>query len=161
MLRILMESSMTTTYTIDRLETVQDVSADDVMEYLLTEGPKISAMFDNDLMWQNFRPVYVAQRTKFYICRRNGKVTGHMICHLFNSPLDPTVKILQQISFYAKPDSGRTAYYLFQKFIDIGKKEANHIITMLTSRTNIKSSTLENLGFREIETLYQMEIKNG
>jgi hypothetical protein len=86
-------------------------------------------------------------------------MTGHMICFFTKTPLDPQVTILRQLSFYAKPDSGRTAYHLFHKFIDIGKKQANHIITMLTSHTNIKPSTLENLGFKELETLYRMEIK--
>ena len=99
-----------------------------------------------------------AERAIFLICRRDGEVRGTMIAFLTKSPFDPSIKILQQQHFYVKPDSGRTAYHLFKKFIDIGKTEANHIITMLTSQTNIKPETLERLGFKEMETLYRMEV---
>jgi hypothetical protein len=95
----------------------------------------------------------------FLVCIRKGEITGHMICQVCTTPLDPTVKIMQQLSFYVKPDSGRSAYYLFQKFIDIGKTHANHIITMLARQTNIKPSTLESMGFEEVEKTYRMVIK--
>jgi hypothetical protein len=116
-------------------------------------------MFNHKLNWKNAPIGHLINNYQFYICRRDGEVTGHLICYVFTSPLDVKVKILYQLAFYAKPDSGRTAWHLFQKFIDIGKKEANHIITMLTSQTNIKPSTLKNLGFEEVETLYRLEVK--
>lgn len=151
-------ASSTTTYTIEQLTTVT-LFTDEVITYLKSEAPKISAMFENKLDYRNCPLVHLVENYQFYICRRNGEITGHLICYIFTSPLDIKVKILYQISFYAKPDSGRTAWHLFQKFIDIGKHSANHIITMLTSRTNIKPSTLKNLGFEEVETLYRLEIK--
>lgn len=149
---------MTTKYELIRLQELNDFT-EEVMKYLVAEGPKISAMFEDKFSWKNTPLLLIAQKYHFYICKRNDEITGHFIGGLMSSPLDPTVKIFRQIALYAKPDSGRTAYHLFQKFIDIGKKEANHIITMLTSRTNIKPSTLENMGFKELETLYRMEIK--
>lgn len=148
----------TTKYELIRLQKLEDFTPM-VIHYIISEGPKISELFDNKLNWENTPVIKLADKFHFYICKRNGEITGHFIAALTFSPLDPTVKVFRQWALYAKPDSGRTAYHLFQKFIDIGKKEANHIITMLTSRTNIKPSTLENMGFKELETLYRMEIK--
>lgn len=151
-----MEMTMTT-YTVEQLTHVLDFT-EHVKKYFREEAPKISELFDNKLDYRNC-PIYaLAENCIFLVCRRDGEIRGHMICYIFNSPLDPKVKILYQLSFYVKPDSGRTAWHLFQKFIDIGKEQANHIITMLTSQTNIKPSTLENMGFKELETLYRMEV---
>lgn len=145
-----------TTYTVERIRAESHFTPE-VRKFFIEEAPKVSALFDNKLNWKNC-PIYrLAENTYFWICRRNGEIRGYLICYLFSSPLDPEVKVLYQLSFYVKPDSGRTAYYLFHKFIDIGKTRANHIITMLTDRTNIKPRTLEKLGFKELETLYRME----
>jgi hypothetical protein len=148
-----------TTYTIEQIKESHYTLPQDFINYLYEEAPKISAMFDNKLDYRNCPVRKLVNDCIFLVCRRDGEIRGHMICNLFTSPLDSKVKILYQLSFYVKPDSGRTAYHLFQKFIDIGKDRANHIITMLTSHTNIKPSTLENMGFKELETLYRMEIK--
>jgi hypothetical protein len=148
---------MKTSYTIEQLVNPEDFT-EHVKKFFREEAPKISEMFDNKLNYKNC-PIYeIAKKYIFLVCRRDGEMRGYMICFLTNTPLDPEVKILRQLSFYVKPDSGRTAYHLFQKFIDIGKDRANHIITMLTSQTNIKPSTLENYGFKKLETLYRMEI---
>lgn len=148
----------TTTYAIEKLDkyTVHD---DEVVKYLWEVGSHLSHLFGGHLDWNSTPYELLAEHRQFYICRRNGEITGHLICHIYRSPLDVTKKILYQTSLHAKPDSGRTAWHLFQKFIDIGRKDANHIITMLTSQTNIKPSTLENMGFEKLETLYRMVIK--
>lgn len=146
-----------TTYTIEQLNR-ESFKNPALQKYLYEEAPKISAMFDNKLDYRNCPVISLAENYIFLVCRRNGEIRGHMLCYVFTSPLDINVKVLYQLSFYVKPDSGRTAYHLFQKFIDIGKDRANHIITMLTSHTNIKPSTLENLGFKELETLYRLEV---
>ena len=149
---------MTTTYTIDKLDR-KTLFDPDVKKYLFEVAPKISEMFNNKLDYKNCPVTALVDNYDFLVCRRNGEIRGHLICYVFTSPLDVKVKILYQIAFYAKPDSGRTAWHLFQKFIDIGKAQANHVITMLTSHSNIKPSTLKNLGFEELETLYRLEIK--
>lgn len=148
-----------TTYSIEQLTEETLYKYDEVKKYLYEVAPVLAELFGNKFDWKKTPIPLLVKHYQFYICRRDGHVTGHLICHIYTSPLDVTKKILYQVSLYAKPDSGRTAWHLFQKFIDIGKKDANHIITMLTSQTNIKPSTLENMGFKEIETLYRMEIK--
>lgn len=152
-----MDSTTTTTYTIEQLD-FSTLYHSDVLAYLLEVAPKLSEMFENKLNWKNCPVDDLVDNGIFLICKRNGEIRGHMLCYVFTSPLDIKVKVLYQLSFHVKPDSGRTAYHLFQKFIDIGKDRANHIITMLTTHTNIKPSTLERMGFKELETLYRMEI---
>lgn len=149
--------SSTITYTIEQLDKCT-VHNSDVKWYLYEIGPRLSEIFGGKFNWRNTPYEQLADKCIFLICRRNGEIRGHMVCYLQPSILDPEINLLYQLSFYVKPDSGRTAYHLFQKFIDIGKDRANHIITMLTSQTNIKPSTLERMGFKEVETLYRMEI---
>lgn len=151
-------SSTKTTYTIERVTRETTYHNWKFLKYIEEIGPTLTKLFDGKLDWNNTNFSYLIDNCYFLVCIRNGEIVGHMICNLGNTPLDPSVKILRQISFYTKPNSGRAAYLLFQKFIDIGRKEANHIITMLTSHTNIKPETLERYGFNELETLYRMEV---
>jgi len=146
-----------TTYTIERLSRVEDFT-DDIDAWLEQVAPKISALFGHVFNHKNFRPHLFAQNGFFLICKRNGKVRGGMVGMLLRSFIDPEIIVLQQVILYVQPDSGRAAYHLFKKFIDIGKTEANHIITMTTSQTNIKGKSLEKLGFKELETLYRLEV---
>lgn len=147
-----------TDYTIERLNGPEDFD-ESVVKYLYEEAPKISELFENVFNYENFSPLLLANKAIFLVGKRNGEVRGHMIACLSRSPLDTKITMLEQISFYVKPDSGRTAYCLFSKFLDIGKSEANHIITMLTRHSNIKPSTLEKLGFKEMEVVYRLEVK--
>ena len=157
-----MVSSMKTTYTIDKVTQwllIEDKEfKEEFARYLAETGPDLSAIFSDKLKWRSADLEYLIEECGFLVCRRNGKIVGHMIYHLGGTPLDASVKILRQVSFHTRPNSGRAAYYLFHKFIDIGKKEANHIITALTSHTNIKPETLEKYGFNKLETLYRMEV---
>lgn len=153
-MKLIMEVMMIV-YTIERA----NILTDELRIFLECEMPKLSETFGNKFNYEMAIVKYMIERGIFFVGRRNGEIRGIHISWLFKSPLDIEVKILQQQLFYVKPESGRMAFYLFKKFIDFGKTEANHIITMLTSRTNIKSETLNNLGFEKLETLYRMEIK--
>ncbi|MCK4518201.1 hypothetical protein KAT92_05455 [Candidatus Babeliales bacterium] len=147
------------TYTVEQVSTIWGFEKD-IVNFLHEEAPKINKMFGDDFDYKGFRLDVFAEKGIFLVCRRNGEVRGILLASLCGSLFDQNFKILQQELFYVKPDSGRTAYHLFKKFIDIGKLKANHIITMLTSQTNIKPSTLVNLGFKETEVLYTLEVDN-
>jgi len=141
------------TYTISRQR-----SMDDDLEYFILENaPDLNEQFGNLFDFRNADYKLMMERGLFLVVRRDGEIRGWMIAFKTPSIFDTNVTILQQQSFFVKPDSGRAAYHLFKKFIDIGKTEADHIITMLTSQTNIKPQTLNKLGFKEFETLYRME----
>lgn len=144
-------------YEIIRVKRPEDFTRE-MKDFLLSEVPKIAERFDNVFDYTTCSPFTIASESIFLFCLREGRVTGIMIASLGQSIFDHKIKILRQQLFYVKPHSGRTAHVLFQKFIDIGNRYANHIITMLTRETNIKPQTLESMGFKEMETLYRMEI---
>ena len=148
-------------YTIDRVNS-EELKKYDFAKYMLDQLPLFKEKFTGDFNLDNMTNEgahHLLDGKMFFICRRDGEITGHLICEIYTHPFDQDLRVLQQISLWVKPDSGRTAYHLFQKFIDIGKCEADHIYTMLTSETNIKPSTLERMGFKYAETVYRMEIK--
>jgi len=143
-----------TTYIVERV-TERD---EDLRIFFKENLCNISELFDNVFDWNHSAVELMLEKGIFLVGRRNGEIRGLHISWLSRNPLDLNIKMLQQQLFYVKPDSGRMAYFLFKKFIDIGKIEANHIITMLTRQTNIKPDTLERLGFKELEVLYRLEV---
>lgn len=145
------------TMTVYKVERVTKHS-DELDKFLKETCPEISKMFGSKFNHERAAVHHMINKGYFLIGRRNGEIRGIHISWLMFSPLDMTKKILHQQLFYVKPDSGRMAYHLFEKFIDIGKGEADHIITMLTSRTNIKPCTLESKGFKMLEVLYRLEV---
>jgi len=147
-----------TTYTVKRLNSILCLD-DNIIKFLNEEIPNISKLFDDKFDFNNCVIEGLIRAGYFLVVKRNGETTGLHVSFLSKSPFDFNCRILTQQLFYVKPESGRSAYHLFKKFIDIGKSEADHIITMLTSQTNIKPETLNNMGFSELETLYRMEVK--
>lgn len=145
-------------YTIERLKRPDDFSPE-IKQFLLEEVPKLSkTCFGDSLDVRNCSPFMMARDGLVLFGKRNGEVRGMVVASFLDSWFDPKLTILYQQTLFVKPDSGRMLYHLFKKFIDIGRLEANHIITMLTSQTNIKPETLERMGFKELETLYRMEV---
>lgn len=143
-----------TTYTVERATEYTE----ELRNFVNLESKYLADLFDNKLDPSGAAIEGMIKHAIFLVGKRDGEIRGVHISWLTKCPLDMNTKILQQQLFYVKPDSGRLSYHLFNKFIDIGRSEANHIITMLTRQTNIKSHTLENLGFKELEVLYRMEV---
>ena len=142
------------TYRIERLRE----PTEELLEFIKREAPELNKRFGSKFNFENVNLKLMTEKGLFLVCKRDGEIRGWLIAFMNASPFDTNVKILQQQSLFVIPDSGRTAYHLFKNFIDIGKEEADHIITMLTSQTNIKPSTLNSMGFKELETLYCLEI---
>lgn len=140
-------------YTIER----HNKPTKELCDFILAEAPALNERFGSKFNFKNCDLDLLTRRGLFLVVKRDDEIRGWMIAFKTKSCFDTNVTILQQQSFFVKPDSGRAAYHLFKKFIDIGKSEANHIITMLTSETNIKPETLNRLGFKEVETLYRLE----
>jgi len=90
------------------------------------------------------------------ICLRNGEPVGLLLCQIYPSTFDPTLKILYQDLLYGKPGT-KAAKLLLDDFIAFGKANAQHILTMIAKGTNIKGRSLERLGFTKLEELYRME----
>lgn len=139
-------------YTIKRI----DYLSDDLKLFLQQELPSLSKKFDDKYDANYSALIKMIEKGVFFVCKRDGAITGIHISWLSSSPFDVRVKLLQQQLFYVKPESGRTAYHLFKKFIDFGKSNADYINTMIGEHTNVKPSTLKNWGFKELEVMYQM-----
>jgi len=140
-------------YTVERINSYDR----DLHYFIVANGDYLSELFGGVFNYENAAFPRMAEKAVFLVGRKNGEIRGIHVSWLVRSPLDVSVKILQQQIFYVKPESGRMAFTLFQKFIDIGKTEANHIITMLTKHSNIKPSTLQRWGFNELEVWYRLE----
>ena len=145
-----------TTYTVDRIKDIDDIDGE--LAFFLTEEAKnIQKMFDDKYDLNKFDFLRYARNNLFLVCRRNKKTVGVLMAAHFFSGIDQSVKILSQQLLYVKRPAGRAAYTLMQHFIDFGKLNADHVITMIGANTNIKPRSLEKLGFNKIEELYRME----
>lgn len=141
-------------YTIEKAVTMTK----DLQMFLRVEMPKLSDKYGSRYNTNFCEATKMIEKGEFFVCRRDGEITGIHVSWLTNSMFDINVFILQQQLFYVKENSGRSAFYLFKKFIDFGKSQADHVITMIGSETNIKHSTLERWGFKKLETLYRLEV---
>lgn len=142
-------------YTIEKVDTL-DI---DFKRFLFKERKNLNEITNNKFDMNYAAIEQMLQKGVVFVCRKKGLITGFHTSWLTSSPLDVRVKLLHQQVFYVKPNSGKSAYLLFQKFIDFGRSHADHIITMIGKHTNVKSSTLKRWGFEEVETLYRMETK--
>jgi hypothetical protein len=128
--------------------------------YLEQIAKKVSSLYGEKFNWRNFQIRDYAINHRVMICERDGEMVGIMLSRLFDSILDPSIKILMQDLLFAERGS-RAAKLLMDDFLTFGKSNADHLITMVTPKTNIKRQTLEKLGFKELETLYRLEVDNG
>ncbi len=107
--------------------------------------------------WREFPILAYIENHRVTVCRRDGKLVGVMLARLCNSNFDRDLKVLRQDILYCRPGT-RAAKLLLEDFIDFGKANAKHVITAIGKRTNIKGRSLEKLGFKELETLYRLEV---
>lgn len=104
-----------------------------------------------------FKKMAASPQFLFLVCYRGNEPVGILIAQRGPGLWNPDVRTLRQETLQAKAGT-RAAYYLLQRFIDIGRASADHIITMIGPHTNIKPSSLKKLGFSELEILYSMEV---
>ena len=147
----------TKTYTIEQItfETLKNE-----FEFFKNTAEIVAATFDNKSDWRNFNIVKYVDSQRAMLCRRNGVPVGVMLASHRVSMFDPSKVILRQDLLWAKPGT-RAAWYLLKDLIDFGKANADHLITMIGGKTNIKRQTIEKLGFKKIEEIYRMENHRG
>lgn len=126
-------------------------------QFLREEAPKLTVMFGFN--WQEFSPVEYAKENIFWVCRRREEPVGILLARLSGSIFEPSRKILFQDLLYVKEGGGRAAWHLLREFIDFGVANADHVFTMTTPNSNLKGSSLEKLGFKKSEELYELEVK--
>lgn len=128
----------------------------DMIVFIYRAGKEMNAAYGNKYDFAGFPIRDFVARDKLWVCFRDQEIVGFMAASLGSSFFDPKVKILRQHVLYGKPGT-RAAHYLLKSFIDFGKANAKHLISVIGSETNIKPRSLERLGFKELETLYRME----
>lgn len=149
-------------YTIKRL-TLADIDDKNPDNYKLwifirNAGVTLNGLYGKRYDWNNFPVPLIVKDHYFAVCFKDDEPVGLMVGTLTKSIFDQNIKILRQITQFAVPGS-QAAYWLMKDFIDFGKVNANHILTNIGAKTNIKPRSLEKLGFSELETLYRMEIE--
>lgn len=154
-----MKSIMTTvtmtTYTVKRL-TLEDLD-ETMMRFIARSATKVNRDYGGPFNFKHFDLSNYIEKGRFMVCWKKGRPVGAMLYHMVSSLFDPTLRILRQDLLYC-PYGGRAAYLLMQEFIDFGRSNADHIITMIGARTNIKRQSLEKLGFTRVEELYRIEV---
>lgn len=137
---------------------LEDLKDADLFNYLAKAAANVGKIFGDVLDPVNFPLVHYVQNYRMVVCKRDGVPIGVHLSRLYPSILDPKTKILYQDLLYAEPGT-RAAKLLMEDFLTFGRANANHIITCISPRTNIKRQSLEKLGFSKMEELYRMEIK--
>ena len=145
--------TMSTTYIVEKW----DGEGTELQTFFIIAADKLSRMYGDNYDWRKFDLIGFAKKHRVMICWRDDRPVGFMLSRLGSSFFDPDFVILRQILLYGQPGT-RAAYLLMQDFIDFGKNNANHIITMLNTKTNIKRQSLEKLGFVKSEQLYKIEV---
>lgn len=149
-------SFMTNDYVVKRVYTLKDFD-DTISRFCFSEADNLSALIGYKFDQEKFNYLAYAQGGLFLICFQRGKPVGILLARLYPSVFDGTTWILMQDILYAKAGSGRAAWILMQSLIAFGRQNADHILTMRTENTNIKKSSLQKLGFKELETVYRLE----
>lgn len=144
------------TYTIKRLER-DVVPSMQIKKFIYDVAVKVNEIFGNKYNWKNFPVQDYINRNYIAICFRGDEPVGLMAGSLSPTIFDKNVIILKQNLLYALPNT-RASYHLLKDFIDFGKVHANHIITTIHLKTNIKPSSLQKLGFEKLEENYRLEI---
>lgn len=147
----------TSLYTIERIHTIDQMDVE-FTNFFVHEARAIAKMYGNKFKWTNFDMLGYAREGLVLVVRRRGVPVGAVFARLYGSIFDPEVKILMQDILYVKDGFPIATCLLMQGFIAFGREYANHCFTMLTEQTNIKPSSLKKLGFKEVETLYRLEV---
>ncbi len=157
----------TARYTIDIkpfyiLHQFDDCAVDMCIDELDVLAQEIAARFGKRFNPWKFEIRQYANQNRFMVVRHfssKGKtIVGVMLSSLYRSAFDHLVKIQHQDLLYVRPGHPRATKMLMDDFIDFGKRNANHLISMIGPATNIKPRSLERLGFKVMETTYRLEV---
>lgn len=146
---------MTMTYTVEQWHG-EDINKE-LFNFFLESAKSLANAYNNKFNYENFQLFEFAKENRVMLCKKNGRPVGVMLSRLAPSSLDPRVNILAQVLLYGEPGT-KAAYLLMEEFIDFGRRNANHIITMINTKTNIKRRSLEKLGFVKTEEHYRLEV---
>ena len=135
---------------------VEDLDTIEILEFILFGSNTMNKKYGGIYDWSRFPITKAVRERRVMMCFRKNKPVGFMVSTLSGHLFDPTIILLKQNVLFALPNT-RAAFHLVEDFIDFGKANANHIIASIGTETNIKSKSLEKLGFKKLEEHYRME----
>lgn len=144
-------------YTVERLTEHHLIYDEALMNYCLSVARRESDLYGDKYNYFNFDLETYVRENMVWICYRNGKPVGVMMARLLTSIFDDNLPLLYQDLLFCESGT-RAVKYLMQAFIDFGRQNAKHLITMIGAKTNLKSHSLVKMGFQELETLYRLEV---
>ena len=143
-------------YRIERLTNIEQLSMDD-LHYISTRVYQLAKQYGN-VTEGRFPLEWAAKNGVIFLCRRKGQICGWVYATLFPDLFNPGKFVLRQELLFAESGS-RASWYLINEFLDFGKRHANYVITMIGAHTNLTPRNLKRLGFKELETLYRLEVE--
>lgn len=146
-----------TLYSIKTYSPLERKLTDDEITFIAINANRLNVLYGESFNWHSFDFVRFASRNRVTICYRQGSPCGVMLAQVGSNVFDPDTKTLKQVALYATAGT-LAAYYLLRDFVDFGKSNANHIVTVIGDKTNIKASSLKRLGFNKIEEVYSIEV---
>lgn len=137
------------------IEHVMSIDIDEALiEYIKSAGSKLNLMYGtNYKVLENFDLYRFADTNYLWVCKRDGQYVGFLAASRMVSFFDRDVVQLVQQLLYAEPGT-RASLLLLREFVDFGKRHADHVISVIGNKTNIKKRSLERLGFKELETVF-------
>jgi hypothetical protein len=144
------------TYTIEQFVGEKSFPSG-LIEFFQEAAKQVAKMYSDSFDWRNFTLMKYAQSARLMVCYKDDKPVGVMLYQTFPSVFDPETIVCKQDLLYVKKGNPRATKLLLDEFIDFGKANANHVITMIAEKTNIKPRSLEKLGFKKLEVLYRLE----
>ena len=145
------------TYTIKKLSS-KDLDDPEISLFLVRVGKTANEIYGDKFQWNSFYINHYIYHHRVVVCFRDWIPVGVMLSRLFPSIFDRNKVILYQDLLFAEKGT-RAAKLLFDDFLDFGKSNANHIITMIAEKTNISDRSLRKKGFKKLETQYRLEVK--
>lgn len=147
-------------YTVHKLN-LRSVDGD-VVSYLMDASERLRAKEGTEYNKKMISALNYMMRpgNHVWICRKGKELVGFLAASISLSNFDGTTRLLYQDILFAE-EGTFAAKYLLDSFIDFGKKNADHILTVIGTGTNIKERSLERLGFQKLETVYRIEVNDG
>lgn len=130
---------------------------DEIVYFIENGAATCNLNYGRKFKWYDIDVREMAKECIFFVCFRDGKPVGFLLATMGPSIFDPNLKILSQQLLYSIPGT-RASLLLLKMFIDFGHVYADHILTTIGTETNIKSSSLERLGFKKLEEKYRIEV---
>lgn len=147
---------MTDRYKIKKISAFDLKYNPELVKFIQKVAEHLYDIYGKKFNWKNFDIVRYVTEHRFMVCYRDEVPVGAMMYRLIHSIFDSETKILYQDSIFSLPGT-RAARLLMLEFLDFGKSNADHVISTIGDKTNIKRQSLEKLGFKELETLYRRE----